>query len=167
MLADMDGNTNDPWWTKILSCFKALGFRQFPFLASVLEKEGLEFLTHWRFMVFMTPSPAAISPSLLLARISRQGKQTNYKETNTTANKHVVTWSKRFQQHAGWEREREGRVEYNLFSLSRLRFLHFPLISSCPAVPSTLCDSPVGLSEEIISEHGQYETDGQMMDLTW
>lgn len=44
--------------------------------------------------------------------------------------------------------------------------LDFPVISLLPSVPSTLCCPPVGFSEEIISEHGQHETDGRMMDLT-
>lgn len=58
-----------------------------------------------------------------------------------------------------------GREKEQQFIILTL-FLHFPLISFCPTVPSALCDLLVGLSEEIISEHGQCETDGRMMDLT-
>lgn len=111
--ADMDGNTNDPWWNQILSCFKAAGFRQYPRLApECWSGRGRGFLSTSGFYGIYDPSPHQLSlPPLALlplARISGRGKQTNYKETNTTANKHVVTWRKRFQQDACWEREREG-----------------------------------------------------------
>lgn len=56
-------------------------------------------------------------------------------------------------------RQREGVLGYNILSAFSSNFLN-------PTVPSALCHSPMGLSEEIISEHGQYETDGRMMDLT-
>lgn len=116
------------------------------------------------------PSQRSLPPLALfpLGWISKRRKQTNYEETNTTSNKYVLTWRECFQQDTGWVREMEGSEVYNLHLVSPLFCaLHFPLISSCLAVPSTLCDLLVGLSEEINSNDGQCGTDGQMMGLTW
>lgn len=60
MLADMDGNTNDPWWTQILSSFKAPGFRQYPLpYSNALEEEGPGFRTTLEFYGIYDPVPSS------------------------------------------------------------------------------------------------------------
>lgn len=106
MLADMDGNTNDPWWTKILSCCKAGGFRQFPSFAFLLEKEGPEFLTHvalWDLWPRPLQLPLQLSYWQKLA--GEENKQITRKQTQ-----HLIStqWHDASAQRAGWERT--GRV---------------------------------------------------------
>lgn len=87
MRADMDGNTNDPRWTQILSCFKAGGFRQYPFLAlTCWRRRGWRFSLHRGFMGFMTPVPSSylslhwhVSHRLELA--GEENKQITRKQT--------------------------------------------------------------------------------------
>lgn len=68
------------------------------------------------------PSQRSLPPLALfpVGRISKRRKQTNYEETNTTSNKHVLTWRECFQQDTGWVREKEGRGVYNLHLVSLL-----------------------------------------------
>lgn len=84
-----------------------------PSLLQQCREGGRGMLSTWSFSGIYDPRPHQLSLPLLallsLAGISRRGKQTNYKETNTTANKHVVTWRESFQQDASFERQREGK----------------------------------------------------------
>lgn len=105
VLVDMDGNTNDPSWAPLLSCFKPGDIFAVSFSCSnVQEKVEPGFLTTSGFHGIYDPFPQQLSPQSLAllppARISRHGKQTNYGETNTTVNSHVVKW----RECIPWER---------------------------------------------------------------
>lgn len=67
VLVDMDGNTNDPSWAPLLSCFKPGDILQYPFLAPTCRKRwGQGFSLHLAFMGFMTLFPSSYLHNLWL-----------------------------------------------------------------------------------------------------
>lgn len=116
----------------------------------MLEKEGLGFLTTSRFYTgFMTLVPRSdLSHHWLFSHwvelASKENKQITRKQIQHLISMYWHGESAFSRILAEWEME--GSEVYNLHLVSPLFcVLHFPLISSCLAVPSTLCDFAGGV----------------------